>query len=175
MLVGDIPERHELDALFDRLTDALVKHPQGFVHRDYQSRNLMWKDDELVLIDFQDAMRGPRVYDLVALLCDSYVSIDEDLQRAMIKRYAATRALDSEALEAEFWEQAIQRKLKDAGRFIYIDRVRKNPGFLVSFPQSIEYVRRALSHAPRWSAIDAILEKRLPGYPDAVAVPAATS
>ena len=66
------------------------------------------------------------------------------------------------------------RKLKDSGRFIYIDRVRKNPGFLVSFPQSIEYVRRALKNAPKWSAIGEILEKRLPGYPD-VGVPTATS
>lgn len=174
-LVGSIPERAQLDALFDQLTDALVDHPQGFVHRDYQSRNLMWKNDELVLIDFQDAMRGPRVYDLVALLCDSYVAIDEELQRAMIRRYAEKRGIDAGTLENEFWEQAIQRKLKDAGRFIYIDRVRKNPSFLVSFPQSIEYVRRALKNAPKWKAIGEILEKRLPGYPDGVGVPAATS
>lgn len=170
-LIGEFDERAEMDRLFEELTVALVAHPQGFVHRDYQSRNLMWKNDELVLIDFQDAMRGPRVYDLVALLCDSYVSISEDLQRAMVRRYASARGIDGDTLEAEFWEQAIQRKLKDAGRFIYIDRVRKNPSFLVSFPQSIEYVRRALKNAPRWSAIDTLLKKRLPGYPDSVTVP----
>src|SRR5690606_3601739 len=61
---------------FDQAAGALSKQigelPRGFVHRDYQSRNLMVRETpdghRLTWIDFQDAMLGPRAYDLVALL-----------------------------------------------------------------------------------------------------------
>ena len=43
-------------------TVRIAGWPRGFVHRDYQSRNLMLKGGELVVIDFQDALLGPRVF-----------------------------------------------------------------------------------------------------------------
>jgi aminoglycoside/choline kinase family phosphotransferase len=67
-------DRARFDAIADRLARRIAAWPRGFVHRDYQSRNLMVRsgdDLELVWIDFQDALLGPRVYDLVALLNDS--------------------------------------------------------------------------------------------------------
>ena len=55
-----LASRAGCDALFqDDLRDRLDAEPRGFTHRDYQSRNLMVKDGELVVIDFQDALRGP--------------------------------------------------------------------------------------------------------------------
>lgn len=171
--------RRALDACFDDLVTQLLALPQGFVHRDYQSRNLMWarRDgaDQLVVIDFQDALMGPRVYDLVALLCDSYVDLDQPLQEAMIQRYAdcaGMSASDAAALQRGFWRVALQRKLKDAGRFIYIDRVRKNPDFLQWFPQSLRYVGRALTQCPEMAALSQVLHALVPGFPDRAAVPA---
>jgi len=66
-----------LSMAFETIADRMEGMPYGFVHRDYQSKNLMVRSDgALALIDFQDALMGPRVYDLVALLCDSYVALD---------------------------------------------------------------------------------------------------
>jgi aminoglycoside/choline kinase family phosphotransferase len=173
----DIPltpaERGSLEAAFDALTENVLALPQGFVHRDYQSRNLMWVGDELVVIDFQDALRGPRVYDLVSLLCDSYVQLDEAFQRRMIAHYAARAGLDAEALTREFWYVAAQRKLKDAGRFIYIDQVRGNPDFLEWFGESLRYVGRALRNLPEHGEIRRLLTIKLAGFPDAVPPPGA--
>jgi aminoglycoside/choline kinase family phosphotransferase len=76
-----------LDRVFATIADRIEAMPYGFVHRDYQSKNLMLRPDRsLALIDFQDALIGPRVYDLVALLCDSYVALDIELQETMIDR-----------------------------------------------------------------------------------------
>lgn len=149
---GSLPsaERRALDACFERLVQELLAVPRGFVHRDFQSRNLMWhraERDALYIIDFQDALMGPRPYDLVALLCDSYVDLDLPLQEAMIARYVASSALspdEAAAFPRWFWLQALQRKLKDTGRFVFLDRVRGNPDFLPYLPQSLVYVRRAL-------------------------------
>jgi hypothetical protein len=174
-LVGALPpaERAALDQAFDGLTDELVALPTGFVHRDYQSRNLMWTARGLVVIDFQDALQGPRPYDLVALLCDSYVALELELQRSLIARYGQARGWPASELpdfERAFWTVAVQRKLKDAGRFVFIDRVRRNPDFLQHYPQSVRYAGRAL----RWLGRDVLVEqiaRALPGFPDAMGVP----
>lgn len=175
------PQRTRLDELLDAVADQAARMPRGFVHRDYQSRNLMCRSDgTLVLLDFQDALMGPRMYDLVALSCDSYVTIDPELQRAMAARYAERRGLSVETVEDELWRLAVQRKLKDAGRFVYIDKVRNNSNFLRWYPQSVAYVGRALEnlgeadpHGP-WRALHALLGSEIPGYPDRVAAPAST-
>jgi aminoglycoside/choline kinase family phosphotransferase len=167
--------RRELDRAFSIIVCEIATMPYGFVHRDYQSKNLMVAPTgALTLIDFQDALLGPRAYDLVALLCDSYVSLEIELQDALIARYAAARRIDEETLRQEFWWVALHRKLKDAGRFIFIDRVRKNPDFLQWFPQSLAYVGRAVAHIPRMTGLQGILETSIPGFPDSVSEPVST-
>lgn len=179
-----------LEALFGELTSdqaetlrgafaVMVREieamPYGFVHRDYQSRNLMVQPSgELTLIDFQDALIGPRAYDLAALLCDSYVSLDLDLQESMVERYARLRRIEPTELQKEFWRVALHRKLKDAGRFVYIDRVRKNPDFLRWYPQSLVYVGRAAARAPGLEALEGLLREKIPGFPDRVPYPASS-
>jgi len=173
-LWGELPSeaRQELDAGFGRIVDAIEAMPYGFAHRDYQSKNLMVRPNgALVVLDFQDALLGPRAYDLVALLCDSYVALDLELQESMIDRYAALRRIDRGALHREFWWVALHRKLKDAGRFIFIDRVRKNPDFLRWFPQSLVYVGRALQKTPQSASIRRVLADTIPGFPDHVSEP----
>src|SRR5215472_13728361 len=62
---GETPEpaeRQRLEAAFTSIARRLAAAPRGFTHRDYQSRNLMVKEGELVVIDFQDALQGPRQY-----------------------------------------------------------------------------------------------------------------
>ncbi|MHB8418067.1 MAG: aminoglycoside phosphotransferase family protein [Myxococcales bacterium] len=138
----------------DRLCRAIAALPRGFTHRDYQSRNLMVTPRGLVVIDFQDALLGPRPYDLVALLRDSYVELPEPFVDAMLRRYLdGLRGLTGEAVPFEPFRRSfdlvtVQRKLKDGGRFEYIDRVKKNPSFLPHVPASFRAVARALERLP---------------------------
>ncbi len=174
-------DRAALDRHFDRLAATLAAAPAGFVHRDYQSRNLMWAPRQqapLVVIDFQDAMRGPRAYDLVALSCDSYVDLDAALQRRMIGRYVGRRGLegaDAEAFEQEAFLVTVQRKLKDAGRFVFIDRMRNNPAFLRWYAPSLVYVGRALEALGGLDGLGELLTRLVPGFPNQAETPAATS
>ncbi|MDH3654215.1 MAG: phosphotransferase [Myxococcales bacterium] len=162
-----------LHGAFSNIGSAIEAMPEGFVHRDYQSKNLMVAPNgQLTLLDFQDALRGPRVYDLVALLCDSYVSLDLGLQESMIDRYAALRRIEPTELRREFWLVTLHRKLKDAGRFVFIDRVRNNPDFLQWYPQSLRYVGRALEQSPDFEGLGRLLAEAIPGFPDSVAKPA---
>ncbi len=135
---------------FDRFAVQLASLPLGFAHRDYQSRNLMILGEppgveQLAIIDFQDSFVAPRVYDLVALLNDSYVELPQSLIEEMIARYATLRGIDRGILTEEFHQLTIQRKLKDAGRFIFLDRVKGKPGFLKFVDGTLQRVRTSLS------------------------------
>jgi aminoglycoside/choline kinase family phosphotransferase len=56
----------------------------------------------------------------------------------------------------------VQRKLKDAGRFVFIDQVKKNPSFLPHIPSSLRYVRDALQRRPDLREVQEILQRHLP-------------
>ena len=150
---GKVPsasERARLERAFAGIAGRLAAAPRGFTHRDYQSRNLMMTHGDLVLIDFQDALQGPWQYDLVALLRDSYVELEPAVVESMIDRWlaeygrASGRTLERRAFRRFFDLLTIQRKLKDAARFEFIHRVKKNPSFLPSIPASLRYARAAM-------------------------------
>jgi N-acetylmuramate 1-kinase len=141
----------------DRLAQRIAGFPKGFVHRDFQSRNLMVRDDELIWIDFQDALQGPRAYDLVALLSDSYQEFDRAFVEARLDDYAKAMELtkkDRTSLGLEFDLVTVQRKLKDAGRFVFIDRAKGNRAFMRFVEPTVKKIASAL--------------ERLSGEPDMV-------
>jgi aminoglycoside/choline kinase family phosphotransferase len=147
-------DRATFDGVARRLAARIAAAPRVFVHRDYQSRNLMVRREgadgewrSLCWIDFQDALLGPRVYDLVALLNDSYQTFDRPFIEARLDEYvrAARLGADSRAdIGREFDRVTVQRKLKDAGRFVFIDRVKKNGSFLKFVEPTIAKARASL-------------------------------
>lgn len=146
-------------ALTGKITDRLIALPQVLVHRDFQSRNLMIRSEKLHLLDFQDALMGPRPYDLVALLRDSYVALSPSLLSELIGFYSPETSF-----REEFDLMTVQRKLKDAGRFVYIDRVKGNPSFLKHIPNSLQYVREAFERLPGQARLFELLKKYVPEW-----------
>lgn len=140
---------------FDRLAHAIAAKvralPYGFAHRDFQSRNLMIQrlreGERVVWVDFQDALMGPRVYDLVALLGDSYQSFDDGFVNDRLADYAAVRGLRASLseLHREFDWVTVQRKLKDAGRFVFIQHKKGDASYLRFVEPTIALVRRSLA------------------------------
>ena len=157
-------ELQELRVAFAQISRELAAAPRSFTHRDYQSRNIMvLGSGEQVVIDFQDALQGPRQYDLVCLLRDSYVELDRKLIDDLLARYCAAMGIaDVVGFTAFFDLLTVQRKLKDAGRFVFIDQVKKNPGFLVHIPSSLRYVRDALARRPDLRRVAEILARHVP-------------
>ena len=124
---------------------------------------------ELFWIDFQDALLGPRIYDLVALLRDSYQSFDATFIEDRLRDYAdaaARGAAERDRLRLEFDLVTVQRKLKDAGRFVFIERVKGNPSFLPFIEPSLQAVKSALErtapHDPDLADLSALLHRALP-------------
>jgi N-acetylmuramate 1-kinase len=147
--------RHE----FEVIAELLAGQPRVFTHRDYHSRNLMVDGVRLGVIDFQDALMGPATYDLASLLRDAYIQLDETLVDDLIAYYldqlAERRCVwtNRAAFRRLFDLTSIQRNLKAAGRFVYIDRVKGNPKFLADIPRVLSYVKRNLHKYPELEAL----------------------
>ena len=115
-LTLDADLRARLDTAFDDLVAKVAAIPTAVMHRDFQSHNLMVLGDDLVVLDFQDAMTGPVVYDAVALLRDSYVEIPADLLTELVRHYAQQAAAlpaleghDAATIERWFFLQTVQQ------------------------------------------------------------------
>lgn len=135
------------------IVSRLASQPRLFTHRDYHSRNLMVTDAGLGVIDFQDARLGLLQYDLVSLLEDSYVGLPRDVVNELKKYYihkAATRRgepFDEDEFENIYRLMTIQRSLKAAGSFAFLDCVKKKDRYLVNLPGALGRAYSAMDQA----------------------------
>jgi N-acetylmuramate 1-kinase len=158
-------DKKTLDEWRRGLSQQLAQLQTTLVHRDFQSRNLMVVGDQLKIIDFQDALLGPSVYDLVALLRDSYVELDPALLKNLLAYYCEKSEIENLTAFMKIFDiMTVQRKLKDAGRFVYIDQVKGNPHFLKSLPVSLRYVQSALERQTELAPFYTILKKYVPEW-----------
>jgi aminoglycoside/choline kinase family phosphotransferase len=147
-------DRQVVRAEFQKIAEAIAAQPRVFTHRDYHSRNLMVIGDKLGVLDFQDALMGPASYDLASLLRDAYLALEESLVEELLEAYldrmaqAGINLGDRAAFRRLFDLTSIQRNLKAAGRFVYIDRVKQNSKFLADIPRVLGYVKGNLDRYP---------------------------
>lgn len=132
---------------------ALASEPRYFTHRDYHSRNLMVCGEGLGVVDFQDARLGLLQYDLVSLLQDSYVSLPDGLVEKMKRYYVEgaeerlERPIPEEEFERTYRLMTIQRSLKAAGSFAFLDCVKKKGRYLRYLPVALSHAYRAMEAA----------------------------
>lgn len=119
---GDTCARAEFHAA---MLAALTKHAADcdvLIQRDYHAENLLWLPDRnglarVGLLDFQDAMRGHRAYDLVSLLQDARRDVAPETEAAMLARYIAQTGADDAGFRAAYHCLGAQRNLRIVGVF----------------------------------------------------------
>lgn len=162
-------DREKLRLEFQKLADELASQPRVFTHRDYHSRNLIFHKGKVWVLDFQDALMGPHVYDLASLLRDSYQTLDMDWIEESLNYYwgMIKTELGSiytiEKFRRLFDFMSIQRNLKAIGRFVYIDKVKNNPRFLPYIPQTLANVRSTLDRYNELKPLHKLLSPYLEG------------
>jgi len=161
--------RKELREAFTPLCESLAAEKLCFTHRDYHSRNLMFDQDRLVLIDFQDARMGPCQYDLVSLLKDSYVKIEDTLVEELLDYYILLKEkeegkrVDREKFDRIFYEMSIQRNLKAVGTFAYQSVKKNNNRYEGFIAPTLGYVRKVLRCRFKDSSLQKVFSKHIPG------------
>lgn len=160
----DSPTRDALRESLTRLCEVPASQPLCFTHRDYHSRNLMVREGNLVMLDFQDARMGPCQYDLASLLRDSYIQLPEDLVWKMVDRFREHKqdreetSLDRENFNRVFDFMSIQRNLKAVGTFAYQSTIKNNDRYLKYIPPTLGYVKAALNRHPELNPLRQTLQ-----------------
>ena len=160
---GASPPPTSLAAEFTALAAELAAEPRVLCHRDYHSRNLMLHNDQLHIIDFQDARMGPDTYDLVSLLRDSYVSLDRSFVEEIVRSYLArTGICDRPTFAERFDHMSVQRHLKALGTFGYQTAVLGRDRYREAIPRTLGYLRDVFERRPRYGRLRALLASHLP-------------
>jgi NDP-sugar pyrophosphorylase family protein len=85
LCLNELPE--ELGKELDSLAKYVFDTPRIFMHRDFQSQNILFKDGKARFVDFQGCRIGPLAYDIMSLVRDPYVEINESLATELTNYY----------------------------------------------------------------------------------------
>jgi tRNA threonylcarbamoyl adenosine modification protein YjeE len=165
----------EFAALWRPLLAEAEKADSGWVLRDYHSPNLMWlpKRDGIArvgILDFQDALRGPRAYDLVSLLQDARLDVPEALERELLARYCAARGAGSKPFSRDNFVSlyavlGAQRNSKILGIFARLAKRDGKRGYLAHIPRVARCLERDLAH-PSLAKLRAFYARAFPASQD---------
>lgn len=143
-------DENQLNTDFNLLKNKILELPRNyFLYRDFQSRNIMIKDDELYYIDFQSGRHGALLYDIASLLYDAKANIPQELREVLLSYYLDTLSgytnFDRPKYENYFWHFAVMRILQAMGAYGYVGIVKGRPKFLESIPYALKNVNFILS------------------------------
>ena len=148
VLAGRKPDR-DLQNEMTTLAKELGARPQVLVHRDFQSQNVLVRDGQAWLIDFQGARLGCQFYDFASLAFDPYLTCpDMDLWRIDLEDHAREVADWKGSLD-EFTHllhvAATQRLLQACGAYAFLGRKQGRADFLAHLPQGLRNLAIAAS------------------------------
>lgn len=139
----------ELQKEISSLTKVLLAQPTVLVHRDFQSQNILIRNQQAWLIDFQGARWGCAFYDYASLAFDPY------LQRPDLDSWRIE--IEDQAREASGWKgsldefshllsiAATQRLLQACGAYAFLGHKKGRADFLAHLPQGLRNLQQAAS------------------------------
>ncbi len=156
----------EWNAERQKLAKLLSAETPVFMHRDFQSRNIMVKAGELRLIDFQAAHRGPGLYDTASLLKDPYHRITPGTRKTLLMelyyRLREAGSIDAESFD-EYYEAfliaGIQRNLQALAAFAFLGYVKRKSKFLDSIPDGLDLLEEGIDESGGFPAIRSIIHQ----------------
>lgn len=133
-LLLDQPVHEGVSEEFRALAERVEKASSAFfLHRDFQSRNIMIKDGVPWFIDFQGGRRGPLGYDLASLLIDPYCGLAPDLQDELFDIYynllQSEMYIPSKVFRVQYNYLFLQRNMQIIGAFSFLYKVRHKEFF----------------------------------------------
>ena len=126
--------------------------PESLALFDYHIDNLMLLPGRsgtkaCGLLDFQDALHAPIVFDLVSLIEDARRDVDPELGGRLIVRYLdAFPSLEAERFSAAYALIGAQRNTRILGTFARLDRRDGKPAYLDHIPRVWRWLDGDLRH-----------------------------
>ncbi|OAG28051.1 aminoglycoside phosphotransferase family protein [Thermodesulfatator autotrophicus] len=152
----------EIESLLRALWEKAKRYVDfsSLLHRDFQSRNLMVKDNSLWIIDFQGMRIGPTAYDLASFLIDPYQGLTCEEISFWLGDFQ--RKYPGLISEEAFYALALFRNLQALGAFAKLSREGK-PWFAYYIPPALKSLKELLKRfSPEGELLNQKLELALP-------------
>lgn len=151
VFAGDYPIRgaviQDLEALIQHLEKV---ERQTFVYSDFQSRNIMWKEELPYFIDYQMGCRGAVHYDIATLLYASASGLNDELRKPLIEMYLQELKpwlkLSHAQFFHDFYHFVLIRRLRSLGTYGYLSQQKGKLHFLEAIPKTIHEIYDLLDH-----------------------------
>ena len=132
-----------LNADFQRIADFIMEAPADFfMYRDFQSRNIMIKDNRTYFIDYQGGRKGPLQYDIISLLYQVKAQLPNDLRNKLLSHYknALSKYVNIEEIEFDKYYNAfiLLRLLQVLGAYGFRGLIQKKQHFIESIPFALK-------------------------------------
>jgi aminoglycoside/choline kinase family phosphotransferase len=149
---------------FTLLTKFLLSaNHDFFLYRDFQSRNIMLRDDRPFFLDYQGGRRGALQYDVASLLYDAKADLPPALRQELLDHYLRTlqrfTAVTPESFMKHYYAYVYVRIMQAMGAYGFRGFFERKTHFL----QSVPYALRNL----RWLLENVELPVKLPSLVDA--------
>lgn len=130
-----------LDRFMEEVHASLEPRGQFLCHRDFHVRNLMVQGDRLVVLDFQDARRGPATYDLASIRFDAYWDWSKEAGKRLAVHVRDELGWSDASIQEELTLTALQRNFKALGTFGYQLLERGKTHFAPAIPRTLRHIR----------------------------------
>ena len=135
-------------ARLGEIADFLHTLPRVFVHRDFQSQNIVIKEGAACLIDFQGMRPGLAQYDLASLLLDPYVQLPSVEQAELLRYYVSRIEETGESVAPNFAEVfdlcAMQRLMQALGAYGFLGLAKERTHFLPYIEPAVSSLRQVV-------------------------------
>ncbi|MEO6406686.1 MAG: RNase adapter RapZ [Ferruginibacter sp.] len=129
---------------FDALSTYLahVDH-KYFMFRDFQSRNIMIKNDEVFFIDYQGGMKGALQYDVASLLWQAKAHLSDEWKTSLLEYYMdcadelLNKDMDRNRFVSQYNGYVLLRMLQVLGAYGFRGLFERKAHFLTSIPLAL--------------------------------------
>ena len=142
---GILFDEGQLRRDFNAFADLVSQAPsEFFMYRDFQSRNIIVKDNELYFIDFQGGRKGPLNYDVASMLYQVKAQMPQAVRDELVGYYKMhlSQFCDPEAVRFDHYQPyfVYLRLLQVLGAYGFRGLIQKKPHFLESIPYALREI-----------------------------------
>ena len=133
---------------------------QGFVYRDFQTRNIMIHNEKPFFIDYQGGLKGPVLYDLVSILWQAKADLSDEWKAEFyeiyVKEFIETTKQDLNGIEFQKAYElcVVERCLQVLGTYGFRGIFERKTHFL----ESIEFGLNNLKKIQNWNLLESYPE-----------------
>lgn len=134
----------DFEALSNYLTHTEYKY---FMFRDFQSRNIQVKNDQVFFIDYQGGMKGAPQYDVASAIWQARANLPDDWKTHLLEDYMNSfesiikSKIDRKIFKSQYDGYVLIRLLQVLGAYGFRGLFERKAQFLTSIPLALQNLK----------------------------------